>query len=356
VQAASLYFFPFYVSVLLVTVIFSTTTLLIGKLTDVFDDLISYAGPAAHAWEYLASLLPGYLHFTLPLSFFFTGMFFATRFRQSNEFIALWAAGQSLIRVLSPIWLCLVGLASLSFLHAEYVLPAANTKVNALYAIIRGAPVTALTHAPTNLHLAHGDESLFVSEVNPGEKQATGVLYTVRQKNATQHWSCGAVRLNTFAAIGHGCRVFKVRRDGKTEVSDDQTANLSNPIMLSALHHQVVPADHATMSQMFAERTFSKLRGLQPSAIETEIWYRIFFPFGILSSGFLGILLGARFAKAGFAPIFIATFVFGVLSYGMTNALRSLGNAALLPSALAAGLPIFAVTATAFVLYRRQAI
>lgn len=314
---------------------------MVAKMTNVLDDLLNYRGPRDAITGYILALLPGFFHFSLPLSGFLTGALFAARFRQTHEFTAVWASGIPVGRVTRPpiIFLLLSVPAVLYF--QDRLLPQANSKAAELYRRLTGSAEQQGTaqSGPLNLHLP--GISLFIPAFNFQTLKGNQVILQRKsaEGNHVSHICAGFERHNAVVRMLN-CRSYSVAPGYKTAGFEEQASiEVNDPALTEALSFRPQLADESNFSSLASALRYNSLRGLKNDSVWTEIFSRLAFAFILPLAAGVGFLTGLRFTGGGLALVLGVSLLFAAIYYTLLFTLRALGNTGTVPPVVAAALP-----------------
>ena len=113
---------------------------LIFTFFELIGDIVRNRTPLVTVGDYLINLIPFIVYHVTPECILVAVLITFGALARSSEFTAMKAAGFSLYRVVAPVLLLTAIVGGLLFAFAEFYLPAANRRQEALRAVIKGRP------------------------------------------------------------------------------------------------------------------------------------------------------------------------------------------------------------------------
>ncbi len=319
--------------------------LLVAKMTNVLDDLLNYRGPRETITGYVLALVPGFLHFSLPLAGFMTGAICAARFRETHEFTAVWASGNSLRRVLRPVIFFLLLSVPAVYVFQDFLLPQANRYAAEHYRQLTGATEREISALIAPLSLQLPGISLHAPAFNFKALQTRHLIVNRRLHDGSHlHHVCNGFERHDDVIHLVDCKSYRIGADFKTgRYSEQKTVQVNHRALAEALSFYPQPADESGISGLAATLRYNALRGLKNHTVWTELFSRFAYCFVLPLAACLGLIAGLRFAHGGLALVIGVSLLFAALYYAALFALRALGNSGALPPALVAALPDIAL-------------
>jgi LPS export ABC transporter permease LptG/LPS export ABC transporter permease LptF len=124
--------------------------MLVFTVFDLLGDILRNHSRLAIVGEYLINVTPFFLYQLAPLAVLIAVLVTFGVLNRNSEIIAMKATGISLYRLVVPIVSIAAILAVSLFLFAEYYLPQANKRQDALRNVIKGKPPQTVTHPEQN--------------------------------------------------------------------------------------------------------------------------------------------------------------------------------------------------------------
>ena len=315
--------------------------LLVAKLTNVLDDLLTYRGPRETIVSYICALLPGFFHFSLPLGGFLAGALGAARFRQNHEFTAIWASGNSLRRVLRPVIFLILLSVPAMLIFENNLLPQANKTAAERYRQLTGwaEKETEVKLQALNLHLP--EISLHAPAFDFKTLASTHVVVRRAATDASHlnHVCNGFERTESSIRL-KDCKSYRISADFvTTKYTEERIIELRDRALAEALAFSPQPPEESNFSKLIAALRYNGLRGIKNHVIWTEFFSRLAYAFTLPLAAGLGFLLGLRFMNGGLALVLSISLVFAIIYYSAMYSLRALGNSGVMPASLSAALP-----------------
>jgi lipopolysaccharide export system permease protein len=161
--------------------------LLVQVLYDDFRTLSDLGAHGRDYWFYFLVTLPGYLALVLPVALLISLLFVLGRLHRANELIALRAAGVSILRITTPIWIVGVAACGLTWYLNASVVPWSVESSRALR---------------DSLQFRHQAKSLTEDRI--------GVVYSVTFDNRAEQRMWFFNRYSQFTQKGYGVTVSEL--------------------------------------------------------------------------------------------------------------------------------------------------
>lgn len=329
---------------------------------DAMSTMVSYKGVEASVWiHYYAYLLPEVLHKLLPVSCLLGTIATLATLNRSNELVALFASGMSLIRVTGSVllWVLLISIAAYAF--SDRVLPAVSKNKNFIfYSEIKKNPSLYQT-VKTNKIWYRSKNAIFnIKTLSPEGDRASGLtLYFF-----DEHWDLLQMITATDVEM-HGAQWNLVK--GSVTVF---TRDSSFPLTSQFAKKSIIMSEDANdlkstgqtsdmLSQSELSRFINKNKEAGLDTINYEVDYHAKFSFAL--AGLVMCLLGIPFSvsssRSGGMMLNVGiglglVFVYWIFYSSGLN----LGKHGALKPVLAAWLPnLFFVGAALFTIRRKNA-
>jgi LPS export ABC transporter permease LptG/LPS export ABC transporter permease LptF len=321
--------------------------LLVFTFFELIGDILRNHIALSMVGEYLVNLTPSMLYQITPLAVLIAVLVTFGVLNRNSEIVAMKATGISLYRLVVPI-VSIAGILAMSlFLFAQFYMPQANRRQEALHNIIKGRPPQTVLHPEQNWIFGqprHGEPSrIFYYKFFDPERNEFAHLY-IFEFNPT-----------TFALSR---RIFAARAAWDAETGtwsfqngwqrDIEGANVTKyfPFLKTSfaeIHEG--PSYFKKESRQAQEMSFGQLdryiRDLSQSGFDTvrlrvELWHKIADPLAAVLMAILAIpfalMMGRRDSLTG-----IAVAIAVALAYWVVDGLfGAMGNVSYLPAAMAA--------------------
>ncbi len=152
-----------------------TFFLVIGRIYDLTDLVITKGVPLYLVVQLLAFMLPSFLAYTLPMALLVAVLLAGGRLASDLEIVAFKAAGVSIVRLFRPVLLAVIAVSLVTGALTLAINPLANRAFQRqLFKILQSRAVTAVQERIFNN--AFGDVVVYVEEVSPSQVALRGVL------------------------------------------------------------------------------------------------------------------------------------------------------------------------------------
>jgi len=270
-----------------------------------------------------------------------------------SEAIAWWACGQSVYRLMIPGLLFGLAAAGGVWLIQEQLMPAANVKQDAIRAVIRGTPATAMTGT--------GRQWLASSESNR--------LYSYEYDE--QHQSLSDLVIYDFDSEGVHLQSVTTGEQGNWQDLNNLVVNNAETIAIRGLEVQREKKAQLELNGFEARRVFrptvdkpsqlssrglrtyltsARRRGMDVSSLAVALQRKYAEPWSVMVMAFLGIPLALSFGRRGTIIALCSAVGVSLAYWGVGGGFQQLGNHGLLPPSVAGWAPpiIFAAAGTYF--------
>lgn len=344
---------------------FCALLLLVASIFDRFSDILEYGASAKTIVVYFLSSLPGKLMQVVPIASMLAVLFSIGSLARTNEILAMLTSGVHALRLSVPILIAGVFIVIGAFLMNEYVVPpleriskvyenrleqrdmrriTMNTNVFArgregwIYIARAYSSPEREMYRPTLLHLS------------PDHKHVTARIeaQTATWKGTTDDnrtlWAFENPHTWAFDANGHITTY--------SAVAGIDTLTLE-PNLQALLAQQLKP-EEMNFQQLRAHIDLLKARQQPTQALETSLFRKVTFPFGILIIMMIGFAFGVK-SRAGTAMAIIGYGIAWAAGYYVLNAvLQALGSAGTVDPLVATVVPLVIFAVVAFWLMRRS--
>ena len=314
---------------------------------DVVGDMLRNHIPITMVGAYLVNLTPSLTYQIAPLAVLIAALVTFGVLNRNSEIIAMKATGISLYRLVIPIVSIAMILAVCLFLFAQYYLPQANRKQEALRATIKGRPPQTFLHP---------EQKWIFGQPRPGEPSRIFYYqFFDADKNEFANLSVFEFNPSTFqlsrrifaerAAWDQGAGNWRLMNGWERDI---QGANVTDykdfPVTTFPEIHEA--PDYFTKEDLEAqEMNFGQLdhyiRDLSQSGFDTmrlrvALWHKVAYPLVAVVMVVLAIPFALSMGRRG-SLTGIAAAIAVALAYLMVDGLfGALGDVNYLPSALAA--------------------
>ncbi|HET7712416.1 MAG TPA: LPS export ABC transporter permease LptG, partial [Thermoanaerobaculia bacterium] len=244
-----------FLKVLVLVLVSTAALILIVDYTEIASDIRQNRVALDTVLSYYRFLIFQIMNWTLPISLLVATLVTFGILAKNNEVTALKSGGVSLYRVALPVVFVATGIAALSYLNLDFVLPYANRRVERLRNVIQGKTQTAATAEKKQWVLGKGrylinflsyDRSrqelghVQVFEMHPQDFRLTRRVFAKRVQWNGERWVFSDGWMMSFG--------------------DDGTSTYSPITTPLALHYRETPDDFATEAKSPDQMTFAELR------------------------------------------------------------------------------------------------
>ena len=309
--------------------------------------------------RYYAFSLPALVYQLFPVICLFAVLFTLSQLNRSNELVALYSMGNSLLRVAAPVVIAVAVLSAVFFGISDQVFPSLALKKKYVeYVEIRKKP-GAFGTVKTNRIWYRAENVLFnIKVLNPQEKTAQGVtLYYFNDD-----WDL--VQLITAKQVSMEGTLWKLKDGLITVFSPESSFPLTesfkakNIVMneeVADLQSSADSADQMTLMQLHRFIDRNREGGLDTTQYEVDFHSKISFAFAALVMSLLGIPFAVERVRSGGG--FKNAGVCLGLAFGywtLYSSFLTLGHHGALPPILAAWIPNLLTLGASGLIYRRM--
>ena len=312
-----------------------TFVVVIARILDLIDLILSRGVPIGQVGRLFAYTLPGFFEITMPMAFLLAIVVAFGRLSNDGELIALRAAGISLYQMIRPVVLFAVFVSVSTFFLAAYLRPWSNQAVEqTLYEIAKVRATAALS--PKVFNSDFGGMIMYVTDVDPQTGVLDGVMLAdernsyrrtisfattgrlIADENARSvHLLLVDGTSMTFQAQQESYDVTKFR---SLEVSLDYKRVLSPPHPLSAGPREMA------LPQLLAAKARREAEGRPALEERIELQSKFALSASAFLLVFLGVPLGMQRSRAVRAHGFSVTLGVILVYYLMTSAALTLAR------------------------------
>lgn len=289
-------FWTYFLSALLV---FST----IFTVIDFMSGFAKQTVPTAALLKYYGFFLPGVAYQMMPVACLLSTIFTLSTLHRSNELVALFSMGQSLLRVALPILFWVTFCSAAFFTFSDQVLPALTQKKNyVLFVEIRKQPSLYSTVKKNKIWYRSENVLFNIKTLNPERERAQGItlyyfdeswrlvqLITAAEARVKdQHWILRNGKVTLFASESS----FPM-----TQTFEKKRVNLGQD--LSDMSSLEASAEHLSLAELnrFIQR--NKEAGLDTLRYEVDYHRKTSFPMAALVMSLFGIPFSVGKQRSG---------------------------------------------------------
>jgi lipopolysaccharide export system permease protein len=345
-----------------------TVVLFAGTFLLQFSNFLVMGVSAMRVLELSALLMPSIIIKTFPMAILLAGLLGFGRLSSDSEIVAMRAAGVSILRLMYPVTMFALGIAFVSFLLNELVVPPATLRGIALQNQIAREVKTA---GDQQMAASQTDESgnrilIVASDFSLAARQMTQVTITAYNKAGTPSFFLYAPLLrytdqSDWEIIG-GARLlsydgaFLADLDGR--VWPDQVPHLSlSPQDLLSQRLKAMDAFGMVEMRRHIEevRDDPQVTKKQIANLEYGFWNKVALPLAALVYALLGAPLGIRTVRTGAATGFAVSvaIIFAYITLANLMNVYAMGGA--IPPYVASFTPlVVGLIAAGVIIWRRN--
>ena len=318
------------------------TLFLVAEFTERIDDLIEKKAAVSDSILYFLFKIPQLIVFSIPITVLLASVLTLILLSRGNEIVAMRACGASIYRIIAPILAASFGIAALTFLANEYIVPAANQRVNYIWQV-RVKKIAARGYNLTNKIWYRSEDNTIwqITVFDPFTDTMRGVtLYRLDEENRLIR------RIDAREArwIPH---VKRWRFDDGLIHHFGENGEIRQEAFTAA-HFPVkdVPSDFKQTGKKPEEMSWAELKDyikiMKSNGVDTtrhvvDLWAKLSTPFVCFVLALVGVPFSIRSTRSGGVALGVAiTMVIGAGYLILFYVGISLGHASRLPPLLAA--------------------
>lgn len=318
------------------------TLFMIAEFIERIDDLIEKKAAFADGLQYFLFKLPQLIVLSIPITVLLACVLSLILLSRGNEIVAMRAGGASLYRMISPILAASFGIAALTFVANEYIVPEANRRVNHIWEVrVKKIPPRGYNRTEGIWYRSEEGTIWHIAIFEPFRDRMSGVtLYRLGENDRlVQRIDAKKVRwvphvkkwLFTDGLIHHFTGKGNIRQEAFT-----------------AAHFPVkeVPSDFKRTGKKPEEMSWTELRDyigiMRTNGVDTtrhvvDLWAKLSTPFICFVLALVGVPFSIRSSRSGGAVLGVAiTIAIGAVYLVLFYVGISLGHGGRLPPLVAA--------------------
>lgn len=327
---------------------------------DVMSTMVQYKGVAIESLlKYYAYFTPEVIYKMLPVACLLGMVLTLSNLNRSNELVALFASGLSLLRISAPILILITLISGFGYIASDQALPSMFKNKNYIfYNEIRKKPGMFTMIKEDRIWYRSKNAIFNIKTLNSKQAQAQGLtlyffdeswdlieMITAKMVDLSgSHWILrdGSVTLFTNESSFPLTRDFKEKKIVMSEdVKDLQDSGKTSEVL-----------SQKELSQFIAKNSQA---GLDTLRYEVDLHSKISFAFTALVMSFLGIPLSVGKARSGGMSLNIGIVIGLVFGYWILyNSFITLGQHGVLPPLVAAWLANIILISLAFWIIKKM--
>lgn len=310
-----------------------TATALLSKVVKLVELAVVYGAGVPFLARFVASVIPAFLIYTIPVSFLVAVLAAFTRLSSDSELTAMKASGMSLFTLMKPV-MAVAALVSVCALFVTlYAFPWGNLNLKTLvYDASRRALVSGIEEK--TFYDRFKGLTLYVDHVTPGTGEMDGIFIAEETKGGEPNTFFAA--RGVMAAPENGSSVYLKLYDGAVHRETAEKGYYN----IAAFSTYMLELDVGSPESIRASRTNRELytgelakkaadtrsRGEDPAGIVIDLHKRFVLPVSVLVFALLGVPLGIQKVRSTrFAGFTVALGVV-LLYYIASTAFEALGE------------------------------
>jgi len=350
---------PFFLGLMAFTFI-----LLIGRLLELIELVISRGVPALQVGKLLVLIMPTFLEMTVPMAFLLAILLGLGRMANDQELLAMKASGVSPLQILSPIAGISLIIAILTLATTLYARPTANAALKKeLYSIAKSRVGTALKEKVFNDDFPK--ILIYVEEIIPPGNTAQGIFIIDTRDRVREDIILGKVarittddETNTLALRLFDGSIYE--REKKRPGFSQTTFNIYDfkfdlDELVGPMRQKEAGPKEIPSAELIKTIEDKLRRGGKPIPERMELHHRIAFGFVPLVFGVLGVALALlpRASRASRSWGFMLCLFWLLAYYVLLSLGKALGDKGLLHPIAALWLPNLTLSCIALVFFRK---
>lgn len=317
------------------------------NLSEDIEDIQKHAVPLTVVASHYFFMLPQILHDILPVSYLIAFLGTAAVLERHNETTALKAAGVSLGRVGLPMLLLAVALGAGLFAMDESMVQRANRAAQRTEDIIRGRPAPRSYRATDRpwLFLPDGRTLVNFLQFDPDTQTLLrpSVYVFDDRLNLRARYSAdhATYRDGHWQAQGAWSRTMPMveGREGGDFTRHPGTFDLPIPVAPSYFGQEYLRPSQMSFGELRQYIRTLRSAGYRVDRQRVQLQQKIAYPLSVFVLSWLALPFAFRMGRRGTVVGIGIALVFGIAYFALTALITKLGEASLLPPALAAWSP-----------------
>lgn len=337
-----------------------TGVLLMGRMLNLADMVVSKGVPVSHLLLMIAYLLPNFSVLTIPMSLLLAVLLAFSRLSGDSELTAIKASGTSLYTLLPPILLIAAAAYGLTTLTTIYALPKANAAFKELlYSTVRGKLNLNLKERVFDATIP--GVLIYASDADKGRNLFSGVM--IHDERNPNDVSTIFARTGSMEADEKSNKLRIYLNDGV--IHQPRPKGVYRHLNFSAYDLVIdTSKEGSSFKRSETDMTLTEMRdylkngGISKkllSDIRFEIHKRLAMPFACFIFAILAVPLGIQNRRSGKASGFSFSIAMLLLYYILQVFGKGLGEKNLLSPFMAVWMPNFIFLAAGIYLFVRSA-
>lgn len=310
-----------------------TATALLSKVVKLVELAVVFGVGVPFLLRFVASVIPAFLIYTIPISFLVAVLAAFTRLSSDNEVTAIKASGMSLFTLMKPVMAVAAAVTACALFVTLYAYPWGNMNLKRLVFDASKKALVSGIEEKTFYNRFKG-LTLYVDHVTPDTGEMDGIFIAEESKGGEPNTFFA--KRGVLAAPENGSSVYLKLYDG-TAHRENTEKGYYNVVAFSTY---MLELDTGSQESIRSSRTNRELytgelaakaaelraRGEDPAGVVIDMHKRFVLPFSVFVFAFLGLPLGIQKVRSTrFAGFTVAIGV--VLFYYVTStALEALGE------------------------------
>ncbi|GMR05043.1 MAG: LPS export ABC transporter permease LptF [Thermodesulfobacteriota bacterium] len=328
----------------LLSVVILTSTALLTRVVKLVELLLTHGLGPFFVFKFLVSVIPGFLIYTIPISFLIAVLVAFTRLSSDSEITAMKASGISLFTIMRPVLAATFITFAVTLAVTLYVFPWGNLNIKRLIIEAAGKNPTAGIEEKT-FYDGFKDVVLYVDHVSEKSGDLEGVFIT--EKLASGASSVFFAEKGTFGSSREKHSLYIKLKDGTAHRFDGKkgvyhVAGFSTYVLeLSLTGGAASGIINKTNRELYPGELAAKIRyieksGGDPGPYIIDFHKRFALPASIFVFALLGVPLGLQKIRSARLTGFSIALGVVLVYYVLSTALEGMGEVGLIN-------PVFAV-------------
>lgn len=340
----SLYIFREITAPFLLSVVILTVTALLTKTVKLVGLLLTHGLGPSFVFRFLVSVIPGFLIYTIPISFLIAVLVAFTRLSSDSEITAMKGAGLSLFTLARPVAAAAFVTFLVTLTMTLYLFPWGNLNLKRLLIEAAGQNITAGMEART-FYDGFKDAVIYVDHISERSGEMEGVFIT--EKGPSGQSNIFFADRGEFGSSPEKYSLYLRLTDGTAHRFDEtknayHTAGFSTYVLKLNMTGAVSPgAVNKTNRELYPGELASKIRNIQSkgsaaSPYIIDFHKRFALPASVFIFALLGVPLGLQKIRSARLTGFSIALAVVLVYYVLSTALEGIGENGLIN-------PVFAV-------------
>ena len=310
-----------------------TATALLSKVVKLVELAVVYGAGVPFLLRFVASVIPAFLIYTIPISFLAAVLAAFTRLSSDNEVTAVKASGMSMFTLIKPVVVVALAVFTLALLVTLYAYPWGNLNLKRLvFDASRKALVSGIEEK--TFYNRFKGLTLYVDHVTPGTGEMEGIFIAEDAKGGEPNTFFA--KRGVLASPEDGSSIYLKLYEGAAH-RDSAEKGYYNVVAFSSY---MLELDTGTQESIRSSRTNRELyvgelhakagqmaaSGQDPAGVVIDMHKRFVLPFSIFVFALIGMPLGIQKVRSARFTGFTVAICVALLYYVVSTALEALGE------------------------------